>query len=101
MLKPGSRWKSAVCAAEVIVVRPPDGAVTLKCGGHAMLAPGETAPDGATLEADEGGNVSVGKRYVDPQTGLEVLGAKAGPGRLYADDRPLQLKEAKALPASD
>lgn len=82
-------------------MRPPDREVALKCGGHSMLAPGETAPVGASLEVSEDGNVSVGKRYVDPQTGLEVLGAKAGQGRLYADDRPLKLKEAKALPASD
>jgi hypothetical protein len=101
MLKPGSRLRSAVCSAEVIVVRPPKSEVSLSCGGHAMLAQGETAPEGAVFVPDESGSVSVGKRYVDPPSELEVLGAKAGPGRLFADGRPLEIKGAKALPASD
>src|SRR5437870_4779176 len=37
-LKPGSRWKSAVCATEVVVVRPPSGDVSLECGRAPMLA---------------------------------------------------------------
>ena len=42
-LKPGSRWKSAVCAAEVIVVRATKAPAELACGGHPMTATGATA----------------------------------------------------------
>ena len=36
-LKPGSRWKSAVCDGEFVVVRPPKSAVILECGGHPVI----------------------------------------------------------------
>jgi hypothetical protein len=49
--------------------------------------------------ADHG--VVLGKRYVDEQSGLEVLCTKAGAGPLAADGRPLVIKAAKVLPASD
>jgi hypothetical protein len=100
-LKPGSRWKSAVCAAEVVVVRPPSNPVTLECGGHRMTGVGEDKPEGLSLSDDHSTGVHMGKRYVDDATGLEALGVKAGAGSLSADGRPLKIKEAKALPASD
>ena len=100
-IKPGSRWKSAVCGAEMVVVRPPNEAGELQCGGVAVvslssseLAPGDIHPDHAN-------GVLIGKRYIDVASGLEVLGAKAGKGSLAFDGRPLTLKEAKPLPASD
>ena len=37
-LKPGTRCKSAVCNAEVVIIRPPKRAVVLECGGHSMMA---------------------------------------------------------------
>jgi hypothetical protein len=43
----------------------------------------------------------LGKRYVDTDTGLEVLCTKAGPGVLSADGRQLTIKAPNALPASD
>jgi len=100
-LKPGSRWKSAVCTAEVVVVRPIPGDVALECGGHPMIAASETAAAGLTLSADHSNGVATGKRYVDVDTNLELLGAKAGQGSLSVGGKPLTLKEAKALPASD
>ena len=100
-LKPGSRWKSAVCDAEVIVVRAAKDPVTLECGGHAMGPHGAAPASGATLSPDLSDGVQVGKRYVDDQTGVEVLCTKAGKGSLSLDGRPLSKKEAKALPASD
>ena len=100
-LKPGSRWKSAVCAAEVIVVRATKAPAELACGGHPMTATGAAPPAGATLSADHSGGVQVGKRYVDAETGVELLCNKAGLGSLTLDGRPMTLKEAKALPSSD
>lgn len=100
-LKPGSRWKSAVCNAEVVIVRPPKGDVTLECGGHPMIAHGAERPEGLALDASRGEGVKMGKRYVDEDTGIEALVSKAGDGALSIDGRPLNLKEAKALPSSD
>lgn len=100
-LKPGSRWKSAVCSAEVVVVRPAKGDVTLECGGQPMVPLGAAAPAGGTLSGDHSSGVSAGKRYFDPETGIEALGSKAGKGSLSINGKPLELKEAKALPASD
>jgi acyl-CoA synthetase (AMP-forming)/AMP-acid ligase II len=36
-MKTGVRLKSAVCGAEVIVVRAPRGYVDLRCGGHPLI----------------------------------------------------------------
>lgn len=99
--KPGSRWKSAVDTTEVVVVRPPKEDITLECGGHPMVALGSDAPAGLTLSPDFSGGTSVGKRYVDAESGIELLGSKAGTGSLSISGRPVALKEAKPLPASD
>jgi len=100
-IKPGSRWKSAVDTTEVVVVRPPKGEVSLECGGHPMVAVGSDAPEGLALSPDFAGGTAVGKRYVDEESGIELLGAKAGQSSLAVDGRPLTLKDAKPLPASD
>ena len=42
----------------------------------------------------------MGKRYVDAD-GSEILVTKAGKGTLSIGSTPLQVKEAKPLPASD
>ena len=95
-LKPGSRWKSAMSSAEVVVVRAPKSPVTLECGGQPMSTAGGGTADPA-VKAD----VLLGKRYVDGDSGLEVLCAKAGAGPLTVDGRVLTVKETRALPASD
>jgi hypothetical protein len=100
-LKPGSRWRSAVCTAEVVVVRPPKAAVTLECGGQAMIALTAEKPEGLSPSPDHAAGTTVGKRYVDEEAGIEVLGSKAGQGSLSVDGRALALKEAKPLPSSD
>ena len=100
-LKPGSRWRSAVCTAEVVVVRPPKGEVSLECGGHPMVAAGAAAPEGLALSPDFSSGVVIGKRYQDEDVGIEVLAAKAGQGSLAVNGRALSVREAKALPASD
>jgi hypothetical protein len=99
-LKPGSRWKSAVCDAEFVVVRSPKTQVTLECGG-APVVPHAADKPAATLSADHSGGSGAGKRYADPESGLEVLCSKAGVGSPSVDGRPIEPKDAKKLPASD
>jgi hypothetical protein len=97
-LTPGKRLRSTASDTEIIVVRPPTAPVELLCGGQPMTANLATADAGApTAEND----TVLGKRYVDTDTGLEVLCTKAGPGVLSADGRQLTIKAPNALPASD
>jgi hypothetical protein len=100
-LKPGSRWKSAVCDAQMVVVKQPKSAAELQCGGVAVLPQADSTVPSGNIHADHAGGVLVGKRYTDEASGIEVLGAKAGEGSLAIDGRALTLKEAKPLPASD
>lgn len=100
-LKPGSRWKSVVDTTEVVVVRPPSGDVELQCGGHPMVALGSDGPSGLEISPDFAGGTSVGKRYTDLDSGIELLGSKAGQGTLAISGRPVTPKDAKPLPASD
>lgn len=100
-LKPGSRWKSAVCDTEVVVVRSTANPVTLECGGHAMIAHAEAKPAGLSVSADHAAGTQAGKRFADDVSGLEVLCTKGGAGSLSIDGRPIGAKEAKKLPASD
>ena len=98
-LTPGSRWKSALSEAEVVLVRPPSGEGDLACGGVAMLAMTAERP-AAGGEPGEG-ECLLGKRYTDEATGLEALCTKPGKGGLSFDGRRLTIKEAKRLPSSD
>jgi hypothetical protein len=100
-LKPGGRFRSAVCDVEVVVVRSPPEAVTLECGGHTMIPLSQPRPEGLTLAAEHAQGALPGKRYDDAETGLEVLCSKRGAGTLSVDGRPLALREAKKLPSSD
>jgi hypothetical protein len=98
-LTAGKRLHSTACHTEIIVIRAPHSHTELSCAGAAMTA--EDATRSATPEGSADHSVVLGKRYVDEQTGLEVLCTKAGAGPLVADGRPLVIKAAKALPASD
>jgi hypothetical protein len=100
-LKAGARLKSAVCSTEVIVIAAPANGADVRCGGTAMLAAGEQAPAGATLDAGASGGTTLGKRYVSAAGDLELLCTKPGKGSLSAGGEPLVLKEAKPLPSSD
>jgi hypothetical protein len=100
-IKPGSRWKSAVCDAQMVVVRPPKQPGALCCGGVAVLDLNDAVTPNGDVHPEHAGGVLVGKRYTDADSGIEVLGAKAGKGSLAFDGRALQLKDAKPLPASD
>ena len=100
-LKPGSRWRSAVCDAEAVVVRPSATAGVLECGGQPMVALGAERPAGLSPAVGLDDGVQAGKRYADAESGLEVLCSKAGAGSLALSGRRLAVKDAKKLPASD
>ena len=99
--KPGSRWSSAVCDTQVIVVRPPSSDVVLQCGGHPMVPAGSDIPSGVTLDPAFAEGTPIGKRCADEETGLELLATKGGAGTLARDGIKIPLKDAKPLPASD
>lgn len=100
-LKPGSRWKSAVCDTEVVIVRPSKGDVSLECGGYPMVAQAAEKPAGLAMKPEFSGGTQVGKRYADAETGIEALCSKGGAGTLGVNGRAIELQEAKKLPASD
>jgi hypothetical protein len=100
-LSPGTRLRSAVDSTEVIVVRAPDTDVEVGCGGHPMVPVGQDPPAGLSLDPEWSAGTPIGKRYADEGAGLELLCTKAGQGSLSLDGKPLELKAAKPLPASD
>jgi hypothetical protein len=99
-LKPGQQLASAVSEAAIVVVRAPAGPVELTAGGVALVPAGDPAGGGEVLAGHEG-ELQLGKRYVDEESGLEVLCTKPGTGALAVDGRLLTLKGAKPLPSSD
>ncbi len=100
-LKPGSRWKSAVCDAAFVVVRAPGGDVALACGGQPVVSLDGEIPTGLAIDPALSDGTLMGKRYEDVESGLELLVTKAGTGTLAVDGVVLPLKDAKPLPASD
>jgi hypothetical protein len=100
-LKPGSRWASQVCSTEVVVVRSSTKPVSLECGGHPMAPVGEGGAADLTLDQAFADGSLIGKRFADPDSGLELLVTKAGEGSLAVDGISIPLKEAKPLPSSD
>ena len=101
MLRAGLKLHSAVCDAQVVVVKAPSDAVEVGCGGAPMLEDGQATDGAATLDASLGDGPQLGKRYADDDLGLELLCTRAGTGALTVDGRPLLLKGAKPLPSSD
>ena len=100
MIKNGARLQSQVCETQVIVVRATDSLDDLRCGGEPMVALDADKSLHADLDPALAGGNAMGKRYVD-ENGAEVLVTKAGMGTLSIGGTPLELKEAKPLPASD
>jgi hypothetical protein len=100
MIKNGTRLQSQVCDTQVIVVRSADSLDDLRAGGVPMVALDAEKSSDATLDPDFAEGNVMGKRYVD-ENGAEVLVTKAGSGTLSVGTTPLNLKEAKPLPASD
>lgn len=100
-LRPGQRLHSAVCDAQVVVVRVPAVAVEVACGGAPLLSEGDAVPADVVLDPSLGDGPLLGKRYADDDLGLELLCTRPGSGALTVDGRPLLLKGAKPLPSSD
>jgi len=100
-LRVGSRWRSAVDDTQVVVVRAPEGEVSLTCGGHPMVPADGQPTAGLTISEGHEGSTALGKRYADPGAGLELLCVKAGTSALALNGAELPLKSAKPLPASD
>jgi hypothetical protein len=100
-LKPGTRLISAVCSTEMIVVKAPAGDVELTIGGVAPVASAAERTGSGEVVDGHGGGVAMGKRYVDEAATIELLCTKAGEGVPAVGGSPLELKEAKPLPASD
>jgi hypothetical protein len=101
-MKSGQQLVSQVCTAKVIVVRAPSEEVELSCGGVIMVETGATA---GTLDVERDPELfqgtSMGKRYVDSTSGLQVLCVTAGEGTLASNGVALVLEGAKPLPSSD
>jgi hypothetical protein len=100
-LKPGSRWRSAVCSTEVVVVKAPADPVSLECGGHPMVPVDAEPPGGLSLDAGFAEGTKMGKRFADPDTGIELLATKGGDGTLAVGGVVVPQKDAKPLPSSD
>jgi hypothetical protein len=96
-MKPGSKLKSAVCDAEIIVIR--GGDVVIACGGVPMAE--ERPAERHALDPAFADGVRTGKRYVDAAGTVELLCTKAGQGSLSIGGVALSVKEAKPLPSSD
>lgn len=100
MLKVGDRLGSTVCSTEVIVVRAPEGDTDLTCG-RSPMEPLSVRTTGARQIDEDGDGTLVGKRYEDPESGLELLCTKPGAGALRVSGTHLDIKAAKNLPSSD
>ena len=100
-MKPGARLRSVVCTTEVVVIAAPDVALTVACGGVAMIGEGEPHPEDVTLDPAVAEGTELGKRYSNDSGNLELLCVKPGAGSLVVDQVPLALKGAKPLPSSD
>ena len=103
-LHPGLRLESATCDTQVVVVRAPKdaGDIDVRCGGVALRPLGSAGDRVAPMgELGAGAGTLVGKRYEQEDVSLELLCTRSGTGTLTVGDRPLDLKGAKPLPASD
>jgi hypothetical protein len=98
---PGSRWKSAVCDTEVVVVKAPKEEAELQCGGATMLPHNAAKPADAVCAAGQDGGSLLGKRYGDDAAAIEVLCTKAGQGGLAIDGRAMVIRQTVQLPSSD
>ena len=97
-VKPGQRLKSAVCPAQVMIIKG-TGEIDITCGGVPMVRADEDAD--ATAIAGQMEGCLMGKRYVNSDQSLEALCIQAGEGSLASHGVPLRVKQPKKLPSSD
>ncbi|MBL6688470.1 MAG: hypothetical protein ISP92_09580 [Pseudomonadales bacterium] len=95
-MKPGTRLKSAVCDAEIMVIKMGESD-DLTCGGLPLTTDGAKS-DGT---GDHMHGCLIGKRYVNAEETVEVLCVKSGEGSLYYAGEELMTKDTKKLPSSD
>ncbi len=60
-LRPGQKLHSAVCDAQVVIVRAPSADVALACGGAPLLADGEEGDGTAALDPSLGDGPPAGQ----------------------------------------
>lgn len=99
--KVGAKLKSAVCDAQIILLRVPARPIDLRIGGAAPLTDGASRPEGAALDPAWAGGCLTGKRYCDEAETIELLCTKGGQGGISMDGTALGIKQAKQLPSSD
>jgi hypothetical protein len=97
-MKPGTKLKSAVCDAEVMVIRGGVDTV-VACGGAPMSE--QTPTERKPIDPAFAEGTRIGKRYVDAEGTTELLCVKAGQGSLSIAGVALKTKDAKPLPSSD
>lgn len=98
-LRPGLKLNSTVSGVQVVVVRAPAEEADLRCGG-APMTDGEPSPAAAPA-GRAGEQLLIGKRYADEDGSIELICTKPGNGGLSLNGRPLSVKAARPLPASD
>jgi hypothetical protein len=99
-IRAGEKFYSAACGAAVIVVRAPGEEIDLACGDEAMTTDAPAVVANTEVKGDEAGTL-IGKRYVDIESGIELLCIKSGKCSITVSGRPVTLKDAKPLPSSD
>jgi hypothetical protein len=102
-MKTGQQLRSVVCSGKVIVLRAPkDEAVVLSCGGMPMVdATSDAAEDKQPADPALLGGSVMGKRYIDPESGIQLLCVTAAEGTLTVNGHALEIEVAKQLPSSD
>ena len=100
-LRPGSRWRSAVCESEVIVVRAPAAPVLLCIGGAPVLAAGSDPLAAGAPDSELAEGTLLGKRYSDEISGLQLLCTRSGAGTITVAGRRATIMAPRKLPASD
>ncbi|GAA2848648.1 hypothetical protein GCM10010472_01960 [Pseudonocardia halophobica] len=100
-MKVGERFRSQGTTAQVIVMKGTDKDIQLSCAGAAMVGLGSPAEAAGAPPVETGEPLIVGKRYIDDESGVEVLCTAAGGGPLQIDGRTLVTAVAKLLPSSD
>jgi alkanesulfonate monooxygenase SsuD/methylene tetrahydromethanopterin reductase-like flavin-dependent oxidoreductase (luciferase family) len=93
----GARLRSIGSTTEIVVIRSSRSAVRLTCAGSPMLAVDwRTTPTGVPVPR----GVELACRYMDEQSGLEVLCTNPGRGPLAADGRTLRLRRRPQSPVN-
>jgi hypothetical protein len=100
-VKAGSRLFSNVCKAEFMAVKVPGGEIDITIGGVAPATSAAARTEGGAVVDGHGGGSSMGKRYVSVDDSVELLCTKPGDGVPALNGTPLEIKDAKAMPASD